>query len=227
MELPDGAFRIARPAREPWAHARVRARRDDDDILQAAESEDEYIRCCGIVGLGFILVRSRDKAVLNSLTEATTSASWRAREAAAMAVQAIGDTDPELFRAIIEQWARSAHPLTLRAAAAGICEPRLLKDKTNAVLAVRVCRDATEWIVSQPADSRREADTRTLRQALGYCWSVAVAADPENACRHSSPWRRRTTPMSSGSCGRTGRRLACARCSKADPWNRVVGYPQN
>ena len=67
---------------------------DDDDILQAAESEDEYIRCCGIVGLGFILVRSRDKAVLNSLTEATTSASWRAREAAAMAVQAIGDTDP-------------------------------------------------------------------------------------------------------------------------------------
>jgi hypothetical protein len=44
-----------------------------------------------------------------------------------------------------------------------------------------VCRDATEWIVSQPADSRRDADTRTLRQTLGYCWSVAVAADPENA----------------------------------------------
>ncbi|NRI69748.1 hypothetical protein FEZ60_29945 [Rhodococcus sp. MS16] len=154
---------------------------DSDDILQAVESEDEYIRCCGIVGFGFILVRSRDEAVLDSLTEATTSASWRAREAAAMAVQAIGDTDPELFRAIIEQWARSTHPLTLRAAAAGICEPRLLKDKTNAVLAVRVCRDATEWIVSQPADSRRDADTRALRQALGYCWSVAVAADPENA----------------------------------------------
>ena len=122
-----------------------------------------------------------DEAALDSLTEATTSASWRAREAAAMAVQAIGDTDPELFRAIIEQWARSTHPLTLRAAAAGICEPRLLKDRTNAALAVQVCRDATEWIVSQPADARRDADTRTLRQALGYCWSVAVAADPENA----------------------------------------------
>lgn len=28
------------------------------------------------------------------------------------------------------------------------------------------------------ADERRDAGVRILRQALGYCWSVAVAADP-------------------------------------------------
>jgi hypothetical protein len=29
-----------------------------------------------------------------------------------------------------------------------------------------------------PLSRRRDADVRTLRQGLGYCWSVAVAADP-------------------------------------------------
>ena len=29
------------------------------------------------------------------------------------------------------------------------------------------------------ADNRRDADFLTLRQGLGYCWSVAVAALPE------------------------------------------------
>ena len=29
-----------------------------------------------------------------------------------------------------------------------------------------------------PSARRRDPDVRALRQALGYCWSVAVAADP-------------------------------------------------
>lgn len=151
------------------------------NILAASESGDDYIRCCGIVGLGVILGAGHEKGILARLTVFTTSDSWRVREAVAMAVQAVGDADASSARTIVAGWADSSHPLTLRAAAGGICEPRLLKDPESASLARRVCERATEWIATSPSGTRRDPDVRTLRQALGYCWSVAVAADPAGA----------------------------------------------
>lgn len=62
---------------------------------------------------------------------------------------------------------------------AAICEPRLLKTPDMAAIAIQVCQKATDRLVARPAESRREPSVRTLRQGLGYGWSVAVAADPE------------------------------------------------
>jgi hypothetical protein len=36
----------------------------------------------------------------------------------------------------------------------------------------------TAALAARPAGARRDPGVRTLRQALGYGWSVAVAADP-------------------------------------------------
>ncbi len=41
-----------------------------------------------------------------------------------------------------------------------------------------MCRRTTHALAALPEDRRRDSDVRTLRQGLGYCWSVAVAADP-------------------------------------------------
>ncbi len=41
-----------------------------------------------------------------------------------------------------------------------------------------MCRRATASLAARPPAERRDPDVRTLRQGLGYCWSVAVAADP-------------------------------------------------
>lgn len=65
-----------------------------------------------------------------------------------------------------------------QAAAAGLCEPRLLKTPEAAACAVEVCARTTQGLAAMPTGERRDAGVRTLRQALGYCWSVAVAADP-------------------------------------------------
>jgi hypothetical protein len=43
---------------------------------------------------------------------------------------------------------------------------------------VAACARATANLLALPAAQRRTPEARTLRQALGYCWSVAVAADP-------------------------------------------------
>lgn len=138
-------------------------------------SGDEYRTFCGVVGLGKAAAAPRVAARLRKLSK---DRRWRVREAVAMGLQRLGDVDLPSLELIVLEWADDRHPLVQRAAAAAICEPRLLRAPEVAATAVEVCRRCTAGLVARPADERRDADLRTLRQGLGYCWSVAVAADP-------------------------------------------------
>jgi hypothetical protein len=146
-------------------------------VRRLATDPDEYLRCCGIVGLGRLLTEGADELAIE-LREHACDPSWRAREAVAIALQRLGDADRVRLRAIVSDWVRDERPLVRRAAIAAICEPRLLTDPTTATAALAACGTATVGLLAVPADERRRADVRTLRQALGYCWSVAVAAEP-------------------------------------------------
>jgi hypothetical protein len=81
------------------------------------------------------------------------------------------------FRRIGVGWAEDADPLVQRAAIAALCEPRLLKDPDIAAVALSVTKRVTESLLAAPNRNR------VLRQALGYCWSVAVAALPDPGLR--------------------------------------------
>jgi len=144
-----------------------------DDALIA--SGDEYRTFCGVVGLGD---RTSDPAVRARLRRHASDPRWRVREAVAMALQRFGDTDLAALEELVLEWVEDPDPLVMRAAAAGICEPRLLATPSAAAVAVAVCRSAADALAASPAEYRRRRDVRTLRQALGYCWSVAIAADP-------------------------------------------------
>lgn len=153
------------------------------DHLRADHAErlraepDEYLRCCGVIVLGRLY--ADDPAGTTALlTAAAADPSWRVREAVAMAAQRIGDADGDAVAALVTAWAAHPDPLVQRAAVAAICEPRLLRTPAAAATALRTCATATAALLALPPSRRREADARTLRQALGYCWSVAVAADP-------------------------------------------------
>ena len=147
------------------------------------ETDDEYLVFCGVVGLGRELAEDADTDEARAeaehrLRRHATDVRWRVREAVAMALQRLGDADLARLLDVVRRWADDGDPLVLRAAAAAICEPRLLREPTAAAAAVAVCEQATRALVALPADRRQDPDVRTLRQALGYCWSVAVAADP-------------------------------------------------
>lgn len=96
-----------------------------------------------------------------------------------MARQRLGDADKARLGLIVRDWVNDPDPLVQRAAVAGICEPRLLKDPATAETALDVCQQATDIISALGNDQRSHPNVRTLRQALGYCWSVAVAGNPE------------------------------------------------
>jgi hypothetical protein len=112
------------------------------------------------------------------LREYARDGRWRVREGVAMALQRLGDADSSRLRRLTREWADDADPLVQRAAVAGICEPRLLRQPDNRAHALALCHAVTESLAERPVEVRASDGVRVLRQALGYCWSVAVAADP-------------------------------------------------
>ncbi len=146
-------------------------------VRRLATDPDEYLRCCGVVGLGRLLTEGAAE-LAGELRGHACDPSWRVREAVAIAFQRLGDADPGRLRAIVADWVMDERPLVRRAAIAAVCEPRLLRNPTTAGAALDACAAATAGLLAVPEDQRRHADVRTLRQALGYCWSVAVAAEP-------------------------------------------------
>lgn len=145
-----------------------------DALLDTGE---EYLVLCGVIGLGARLAAGA-AGVEERLRGYAADPRWRVREGVATGLQRLGDADLPRLWALADRWLGDPHPLVRRAAVAGGCEPRLLRDAADAARAVAACQRATESLATRPAGERRDPDLRALRQALGYCWSVAVAADP-------------------------------------------------
>jgi hypothetical protein len=96
-----------------------------------------------------------------------------------MALQRAADDAPPRAFAVAELWAADPDLLVRRAAVAAVCEPRLLRDPSYARRALDLLDAVTTALTCAPPAKRRSPAFRTLRQALGYGWSVAVAALPE------------------------------------------------
>jgi HEAT repeat protein len=136
----------------------------------------EFLVACGVVGHGRLAAEGKPLSV-TLLRRWANDSRWRVREATAMCLQRVGDADPAALVALAKPLARGS-ALERRAAVAGLCEPRLLVDKRVRSGAFAALSSATKWLRALPPEKRRDPDVRTLRQGLGYAWSVAVAADP-------------------------------------------------
>lgn len=148
--------------------------------LRLADDPDEFLACAGVVTVGRLLLeRPGDPSLIALLTDRAGDDRWRVREAVAIAAQRVGDADQPQLRSLVADWVASPNPLVVRAGIAAICEPRLLSDPLTATAALDACVRATELLVGLSVSQRRSADVRTLRQGLGYCWSVAVAGAPD------------------------------------------------
>ena len=143
-----------------------------------AAGGDEFVDFCIALSLGERLARNDDPALVALLREIARDERWRVREAVATGLQRVGDREFSRLRDIVLVWAEDPDPLVQRAAAAAICEPRLLVPPGAAATAITVCERTTGHLGSLAWAARREPDVRVLRQALGYCWSVAISADP-------------------------------------------------
>jgi HEAT repeat protein len=160
---------------------------------QAAASDDPtdvFVISVGLVALGRYAAQGKTSA-LPPLKRRAADTEWRIREAVAIALQRLGDAALEQLCAIAREWAHGS-PLVQRAAVAAVAEPRLLRDGRLMPVALEVLDAATESVAAAP--EHRAPDVRVLRQALGYAWSVLVAADPPVAWPRFNHWAASDQP---------------------------------
>ena len=76
--------------------------------------------------------------------------------------------------------------LERRAAAAALCEPRLLCEERHTRRVLHILDSITSSV--QVVENRRSAEFQALKKGLGYCWSVAVAALPMAGKAEMEKW---------------------------------------
>jgi len=157
---------------------------DADRLWQLSGSTDEYLALCGTAGLGKVALME-PATVMTRLRELAADPRWRVREGVATALQRIGRESMPYLLTEMQAWAGDG-AYVQRAAAAGLCEPALLKEKQYAVETLMILDQITSSLAASP--DRKDDGFRVLRQALGYCWSVAAAAAPENALPYFEKW---------------------------------------
>ena len=144
----------------------------------------EFLAICAAIALGHRLGKG-DPQIEKRLSSLANDTRWRIRESVAMALQVFGDADMVQMTAIVRRLAGGSL-LQQRAAAASICEPRLLKQREHALAALDVLNSITSAIPS--ITDRKSDDFQALKKGLGYCWSVAVAALPGEGKLLFSAW---------------------------------------
>jgi hypothetical protein len=138
----------------------------------------EFLPFCGAVALGE-LAAAEDRfrpAALAKLRSLAKDSRWRLREAVAMGVQRILGASPKSSRKELMLWIESGNWLEMRAAAAGVAEPRWLASLERAEQALDLHRKIIQAVGT--AKDRRAEEFLILRQALGYTLSVVVSAAP-------------------------------------------------
>lgn len=148
-----------------------------DVLWRWAQSSNEYLALCGAAGLGRFALT--DPNVLPRIKELASDSRWRVREGVAIALQRVGKHDMARLIKEMQSWARGS-AYVQRAAAAALCEPALLNDPKQVRQVLAVLDRITRSFLS--------LRDRVLRQALGYCWSVAAAASPEDGRTAMEKW---------------------------------------
>lgn len=147
-----------------------------------------FLAFCGVIGLGTLINRGK-KNYWKALRPFASDSRWRIREAVAMAIQRIGDENITLALDEARELSRG-NLLEKRAAAAALCEPRLLKSQEVASAVLEMLDGITFSIVA--FNAKGNEDFEVLKKGMAYCWSVAVAAYPEKGKRLMEKWVKST-----------------------------------
>ena len=147
-------------------------------------SPAEFLPFCGVLGLGRLTAEGK-RDHLTTLRLCASDSRWRMREAVAMALQKLGRIDMSALLDEMQDWSKG-NALEQRAAAAALCEPILLRQEQDTRRVLHILDDITVSI--RQVKDRKDAGFKALRKGLGYCWSVAVAALPDEGKETMEKW---------------------------------------
>lgn len=139
----------------------------------------EFLTFCGAQAIGAI------GSVRQGLFEEATSRlralagdpRWRTREAVAFGVQKLLKKEDERTLNALEGWIKDSEWLAMRAVAAGVADPTVLKNNKIAGRALDLHKEIFDRI--RASTDRKSDEFKMMRKGLGYTLSVVVHAIPE------------------------------------------------
>jgi hypothetical protein len=139
----------------------------------------EFLPFCGTVAMGAIgsVHATFHRKAFNFFKKLANDPRWRTREAVAMGIQKLVAKQSKNTLKGLESWIENSEWLVMRAVAAGVAEPALLKDEQIARSALELHKGIFAQILA--TRDRKSSEFRTLRQALGYSLSVVICAIPK------------------------------------------------
>jgi len=172
---PRGNLELAHAAADLGDRERFEHFLSFDPQRAPVNTPDGFLAFCGVEGLGRMIAEGQTD-LWPTLRAYASDPRWRIREAVATGLQLAGDQDMQLLLKEMKKWSKGSW-YEKRAAAAALAEPRLLKDGKQVEQVLQILDQITASM--QKADPPNDAAFKVLRQGMGYCWSVAVAALPE------------------------------------------------
>jgi hypothetical protein len=220
---PRGNLELAQAAADEGSPSIFFRYLANDPATAPTNSPREFLAFCGVLGLGRLVAEGRHD-LLGTLRRFASDPRWRVREAVAMALQCFGDFDMGSLVKEMRQWAKGS-PLEQRAAAAGLCEPRLLATPRHARAVLQILDTITSSVES--SNDRRSESFLVLRKGLAYCWSVAAAGMPDEGLPKMERWLRSSDPDVRWIMKQN---LSKARLARANPawvrtWTRRISKP--
>jgi hypothetical protein len=155
-----------------------------DEEKAPANSQEEFLAFCGVLGLGYLVARGQTQH-LPQLRTYASDPRWRIREAVALGLQEYGRQDMEGLLGEMEAWS-VGNLLERRAVIAALCEPGLLENPEHAGRVLDILDRITASLME--ADDRKTEDFKVLKKGLAYTGSVAVAAQPELGKGYMEKW---------------------------------------
>lgn len=147
-------------------------------------TQQEFLAFCGTLGLGKLIEEGK-KEHLEKLRIFASDPRWRIREAAAMALQYYGENHMEELMIHMEEWTKGNN-YEKRAAAAALCEPKLLNQKEHASKVLQILDNITDLIIK--IQDRKDEGFKALKKGMGYCWSVAIVGCPDKGKKMFEKW---------------------------------------
>jgi hypothetical protein len=181
---PRANLELVQAVADAGDEARFRRYLTFDAAQAPTNTPAEFLAVCGVVGLGRLLAEG-NTSVLETIRACASDPRWRMREGVCLALQRFGRVDMDALLEEMDQW-QHGNLLEKRAVAATLCEPALLHDPAQTLRVLQILDNLTTSL-SETTDRKNEA-FQVLRKGLGYCWSVAAAALPEEGKRRMERW---------------------------------------
>ena len=158
-----------------------------------ADSPQEFLVLCGLLGLGNYLGKYHDGGLLRIVQEKANDSRPRVREAVVRALKAIGRKNVGRLLKYAQKWMKGSF-YEQRAVVAALCEPEFLKYKEPAVTILELLDWVTATLI-QHDDESDEAGYQALQHTLESCWSTVVADYPVKGKPVMERWMKEKHPI--------------------------------